>query len=147
MIICRYTVDKQHNKSSSYKWKEQHTFHTFRPKLVYVLLCRCSLVMFYCTHINQDYYLPKFTIFGKYVRLSVCLSVCLSVSLSVLSSITHERFDISSPNLVHIRNGWAVPVCDIDKWVGHGIRSPGQKIGQIFKSPQLRQFLSYKFDQ
>ena len=60
-------------------------------------------------------YLPKFTIFGKYVRLSVCLSVCLSVSLSVLSSITHERFDISSPNLVHIWNGWAVPVCDIDK--------------------------------
>ena len=60
-------------------------------------------------------YLPKFTIFGKYVRLSVCLSVCLSVSLSVLSSITHERFDISSPNLVYIWNGWAVPVCDIDK--------------------------------
>ena len=60
-------------------------------------------------------YLPKFTIFGKYVRLSVCLSVCLSVSLSVLSSITHERFDISSPNSVHIWNGWAVPVCDIDK--------------------------------
>ena len=56
-------------------------------------------------------YLPKFTIFGKYVRLSVCLSVCLSV----LSSITHERFDISSPNLVHIWNGWAVPVRDIDK--------------------------------
>ena len=83
------------------------------------------------------YYLPKFTIFGKYVRLSVCylpkftfwqvcsfvglllakiynfwqvcsfvgVSVCLSVSLSVLSSITHERFDISSPNLVHIWNG------------------------------------------
>ena len=46
----------------------------------------------------------------KYVRLSVCLSV----SLSVLSSITHERFDISSPNLVHIWNGSAVPVCDID---------------------------------
>ena len=47
----------------------------------------------------------------KYVRLLVCLSV----SLSVLSSITHERFDISSPNLVHIWNGSAVPVCDIDK--------------------------------
>ena len=45
----------------------------------------------------------------------VGVSVCLSVSLSVLSSITHERFDISSPNLVHIWNGWAVPVCDIDK--------------------------------
>ena len=45
----------------------------------------------------------------------VGLSVCLSVSLSVLSSITHERFNISSPNLVHIWNGWAVPVCDIDK--------------------------------
>ena len=55
--------------------------------------------------------------FGKYVRLSVCylpkfrrnLQVCsfvgLSVCLSVLSSITHERFDISSPNLVHIWNG------------------------------------------
>ena len=51
----------------------------------------------------------------SFVGLSVCLSVCLSVSLSVLSSITHERFDISSPNLVHIWNGWAVPVCDIDK--------------------------------
>ena len=47
----------------------------------------------------------------KYVRLSVCLSV----SLSVLSSITHECFDISSPNLVHIWNGWAVPVCNIGK--------------------------------
>ena len=35
----------------------------------------------------------------------VGLSVCLSVSLSVLSSITHERFNISSPNLVHIWNG------------------------------------------
>ena len=35
----------------------------------------------------------------------VGVSVCLSVSLSVLSSITHERFDISSPNLVHIWNG------------------------------------------
>ena len=45
----------------------------------------------------------------------VGVSVCLSVSLSVLSSITHERFDISSPNLVHIWNGWAVPVCDNDK--------------------------------
>ena len=123
-------------------------------------------------------YLPKFTIFGKYVRLSVCYLpkftilasmfvcrfvtcqnlqflasmfvcrfVCLSVSLSVLSSITHERFDISSPNLVHKWNGWAVPVCDIDKQVGHRTRSPGKKIGQIFKSPQFRQFLSYKFDQ
>ena len=51
----------------------------------------------------------------SFVGLSVFLSVCLSVSLSVLSSITHERFDISSPNLVHIWNGWAVPVGDIDK--------------------------------
>ena len=52
---------------------------------------------------------------SMFVCRFVCLSVCLSVSLSVLSSITHERFDISSPNLVHIWNGWAVPVCDIDK--------------------------------
>ena len=49
--------------------------------------------------------------FGRYVRLSVCLSV----SLSVLSSITHERFDISSPNLIDICNGSAVPVSNIDK--------------------------------
>ena len=28
---------------------------------------------------RDGYYLPKFTIFGKYVRLSVCLSVCLLV--------------------------------------------------------------------
>ena len=47
--------------------------------------------------------------------LQVCSFVGLSVCLSVLSSITHERFDISSPNLVHIWNGWAVPVCDIDR--------------------------------
>ena len=77
-------------------------------------------------------YLPKFTFWqvcsfvglllakiyilaSMFVCRFVCLSVCLSVSLSVLSSITHERFDISSPNLVHIWNGWAVPVCDIDK--------------------------------
>ena len=56
--------------------------------------------------------------FGKYAISDcpfICLSVCLSVSLSVLSSITHERFDISSPNLVHIWNGSAVPVCNIDK--------------------------------
>ena len=58
-------------------------------------------------------YLPKFTFWQ--VCSFVGLSVCLSVSLSVLSSITHERFDISSPNLVHIWNGWAVSVCDIDK--------------------------------
>ena len=45
----------------------------------------------------------------------VCSFVGLSVCLSVLSSITHERFDISSPNLVHIWNGSAVPVCNIDK--------------------------------
>ena len=49
------------------------------------------------------YYLPKFTFWQ--VCSFVGLSVCLSVSLSVLSSITHERFDISSPNLVHIWNG------------------------------------------
>ena len=59
----------------------------------------------------------------------VCSFVGLSVCLSVLSSITHERFDISSPNLVHIWNGSAVLVCNIDKYVGHGTRSPGQKIG------------------
>ena len=29
--------------------------------------------------------------------------------------------------------------------LGHQVKK--QKIGQIFKSPQLRQFLSYKFDQ
>ena len=66
--------------------------------------------------VGYAYYLPKFTILASmFVCRFVCLSVCLSVSLSVLSSITHERFDISSPNLVHIWNGWAVPVCDIDK--------------------------------
>ena len=65
------------------------------------------------------YYLPKFTSLAsmfvcrfvtcqnfeeicKYVRLTVCLCVCLSVCLSVCPSITHERFDISSPNLTHI---------------------------------------------
>ena len=47
--------------------------------------------------------------------LQVCSFVGLSVCLSVLSSITPEHFDISSLNLVHIWNGWAVPVCDIDK--------------------------------
>ena len=51
----------------------------------------------------------------KFASMFVCRFVCLSVSLSVLSSITHECFDISSPNLVHIWNGWAVPVCNIDK--------------------------------
>ena len=69
------------------------------------------------------YYLPKFTILASmfvcrfvtcqnFQFLQVCSFVGLSVCLSVLSSITHERFDISSPNLVHIWNGWAVPVCD-----------------------------------
>ena len=60
--------------------------------------------------------------FGKYaisdcpfICLSVCPSVCMSVSLSVLSSITHERFDISSPNLVHLCTGLLVPVFDLDK--------------------------------
>ena len=65
----------------------------------------------------------------------VCRFVCLSVSLSVLSNITRERFDIWSPKLVHIWNGSAVPVSNIDKEVGHGTRSPGKKIGQIFKLP------------
>ena len=74
-------------------------------------LCNCTRML------NKTCYLPKFTFWQvcSFVGLSVCLSVCLSVSLSVLSSITHERFDISSPNLVHIWNGSAVPVCDIDK--------------------------------
>ena len=71
--------------------------------------------------------LAKIYNFGKYVRLSV--------SPSVLSSITHERFDISSPNLVHICTESTVPVSDIDKEVGHGIRSPGKKIGLSFKLP------------
>ena len=72
------------------------------------------------------FYLPKFTILASmfvcrfvtcqnFQFLQVCSFVGLSVCLSVLSSITHERFDISSPNLVHIWNGWAVPVCDIDR--------------------------------
>ena len=44
----------------------------------------------------------------------VCLFVGLSVCLSVLSSITLERFDISSPNLVHICTGSLVPASYID---------------------------------
>ena len=64
----------------------------------------------------------------SFVGLSVCLLVC-----PFFSSITRERFDIWSPKLVHIWNGSAVPVSNIDKEVGHGTRSPGQKIGQIFK--------------
>ena len=47
----------------------------------------------------------------KYVRLTICLSVYLSV----LATITHERFDISSPNLVHICTGSLVPASYIDK--------------------------------
>ena len=57
----------------------------------------------------------RFVTCQNFQFLQVCSFVGLSVCLSVLSSITHERFDISSPNLVHIWNGWAVPVCDIDK--------------------------------
>ena len=50
------------------------------------------------------YYLPKLKILQvcSFDGLLVCLSVLLSVSLSVLFTITHERFDISTPNLVHI---------------------------------------------
>ena len=104
---------------------------------LYCLAFRCylllsSVLIHRCTLISYDIQscfcllLAKIYNFGKYVRLSVftcqnfqflqvCSFVGLSVCLSVLSSITHERFDISSPNLVHIWNGWAVPVCDIDK--------------------------------
>ena len=57
----------------------------------------------------------RFVTCQNFQFLQVCSFVGLSVCLSVLSSITHERFGISSPNLVHIWNGWAVPVCDIDK--------------------------------
>ena len=66
----------------------------------------------------------------------ICRDVCLShvsVCLSVLSSITHERFDISSPNLAHICIESLVPAGNIDKKMGHETRSPGQKVGQIFK--------------
>ena len=52
--------------------------------------------------------------FGMFA-ISDCPFIGLSVCLSVLSSITHERFDILSPNLVHIWNRSAVPVCNIDK--------------------------------
>ena len=72
----------------------------------------------YCIS-HKNAFLWLFLLAKIYNFWQVCsfvgLSVCLSVSLSVLSSITHERVDISSPNLVHIWNGWAVPVCDIDK--------------------------------
>ena len=40
-----------------------------------------------------NHYLPKFTIFGKYVRLSVCLSVCPSVCLSV-SFVKHNSWTL-----------------------------------------------------
>ena len=92
-------------------------------EILYVITCQNyhfgKYVDWSCYHLASmlvGHYLPKFTILASmFVCRFVCLSVCLSVSLSVLSSITHERFDISSPNLVHIWNGWAVPVCDIDK--------------------------------
>ena len=38
--------------------------------------------------------LPKFS-FCKYVRLAICLSICSNIK----SRITHERFDMSLPNL------------------------------------------------
>ena len=71
--------------------------------------------------LDESLLLAKIYNFGKYVRLSGCLSVCLSV----LSSITHERFDISSPNLIHICTGSLVPASYLDKYVGHKTRSPG----------------------
>ena len=52
----------------------------------------------------------------------VCLSVCLSVSLSFLSNITHKRFDVSSPNLVHMCIELLVPASNISKEVGHETR-------------------------
>ena len=58
----------------------------------------------YHYHHYNEHHISKFWQVRN-LRLPFHLSVCLSVSLSVLSSITHERFDISSPNLVHIWNG------------------------------------------
>ena len=43
-----------------------------------------------------------------------------------MSSITHERFDIS-PDLFHICTGSTVPESNFDKEVGHGTRPPGIK--------------------
>ena len=52
-------------------------------------------------------YLPKFTILAS---MFFCRDVCLSVCLSVLSSITHERFDISSPNLASVLSHWFLQI-------------------------------------
>ena len=85
-----------------------HIWHT---------LCICTLggwqfesrVEIYTHNVH---YLLKFTILAS---MFVCRDVCLSVCLSVLSSITHERFDISSPNLTHICTESLVPASYTDK--------------------------------
>ena len=56
-------------------------------------------------YILASMFVCRFVTCQNFQFLQVCSFVGLFVCLSVLSSITHERFDISSPNLVHIWNG------------------------------------------
>ena len=105
--------------SIGYTWgansRKQSLFNGFEKRCIvymYIRLCCCYLPKF---TILASMFVCRFVTCQNFQFLQVCSFVGLSVCLSVLSSITHERFDISSPNLVHIWNGWAVPVCDIDK--------------------------------
>ena len=86
--------------------------------------------------------LAKIYNFGKYVRLTVCLLVCLSVCLSVMLTIPVAPLKQSTPNFTHI--------CILDLatcvyflvLMTSSMTSSGPKIGQIFKLPYLRQYLS-----
>ena len=134
----------------------------------------CSLVVFVtCQNLHFGKYvhwsclfvcyLPKLPNyhFGKYVGwsclllakttfwqvcYSVCLSVCLFVCLWRCFTISHEQIIRSSPNLVHI--------CHLELrrdllflvLMASRMTSSGLKIGQILKSPYLRQFLSYSVE-
>ena len=83
----------------------------------YILTCIINQIPLYSTRCNY-LFMPNYVNDLTMQQILACLQSPIafsSVCLSVLSSITHERFDISSPNLVHIWNGSAVPVCDIDK--------------------------------
>ena len=122
---------------------------------IFAVMCSMKLVKHtFCTKWNvwhkiyirdSFYYLPKLH-FGKYVTQSVCLYVCLFVCLWRCPTISQEQIVRSSPNLVHIWNLELRRDLLFLVLMTSRMTSSGLKVGQILKSPYLRQFLSYSVE-
>ena len=90
-----------------------------------------------------------FANFGKYAISDcpfICMFVCLFVCLWRCPTISQEQIVRSSPNLVHIWNLELRRDLLFLVLMMSRMTSSGLKVGQILKSPYLRQFLSYSVE-